>query len=210
MPNQPLKRPTLGRPRGRPPGPKQPGMNRSPRGRSPVHSSGSLPWQNMMYDQNAMNYMLKYQEELLRQYNTLSQMNAMNLGQFTRPTTSSAAGSLLNPSQLVQTFTQIMSSGMNPLTMGQLSQSLSHLNPNLLKKLVEQCTSNQSQTMGSNWNFEEMIKQSMLAKTVINKPVTKPPKATYTTAGFSKNLPSTSSFKPKLPVPEPAKVNPEV
>ncbi|KAF5297375.1 hypothetical protein FQR65_LT01305 [Abscondita terminalis] len=58
----PLKRPSLGRPRGRPPGPKQPTLPRSSRGRGSSPTS-NLSWQKMMFNQKSMKYMLEYQEE---------------------------------------------------------------------------------------------------------------------------------------------------
>lgn len=92
----PLKRPGLGRPRGRPPGPKQPGTPRAGRGRG---ASSSTAWQNMMLNQSkSLKYFMQYQQDLLQQYNNLSQQ----LNTYMPGTTQS---SLLSPTQLLQVRT---------------------------------------------------------------------------------------------------------
>ncbi|KAK4873288.1 hypothetical protein RN001_015317 [Aquatica leii] len=189
----PLKRPSLGRPRGRPPGPKQPGLPRSTRGRGSTHASNSA-WLKSMYNQKTMKYMLDYQEELLRQYNALSKMTFQN--QFTQFPLPTSQSSMLNPNQLIQTLTQMLPSSVNQSPVNQFNQNLSNLNPLLLKKLIDQCTPPlTSTTSGSNWLGT--AKTTAVASTSQAKP-------TYTTAGLTKSLP-TSTFKytgdvPKKPV----------
>lgn len=81
-PNPPLKRPSLGRPRGRPPGPKIPGSSR-PRGR-PNLSMNATYWQNQMLKTNAVyDYMKHYQDELIRQYSKTLTLNQLaQIGQY--------------------------------------------------------------------------------------------------------------------------------
>lgn len=99
----------------------------------------------MMYDQTALNCMIKYQEEVLRQYKTLTEMNNLmsystQQDQFSAQFPQARSNqSLLNPTQLVQAFSQMANSGQNPLLVNQVNQSVSNLKPNLLKKVSEQC-----------------------------------------------------------------------
>ncbi|XP_031357687.1 calcineurin-binding protein cabin-1-like isoform X2 [Photinus pyralis] len=181
---QPMKRPPIGRPRGRPPGPKQPGLMRTSRGRGSSSAPNSSAWQKMMYEQKSMKYMLDYQEELMRQYNTLAKMTFQNqFNQYTHPT---SQPSLLNPSQLVQTMSQ-MSAGINPLAISQFAQSLSNLNPNLLKKIIDQCSPSFNANLAS-WLGSDTLKQKSTPT-----PSTSQPKPTYTMAGFGSHFqPSTS------------------
>lgn len=79
IPNPPLKRPSLGRPRGRPPGPKIAASSR-PRGRPSLNTHANY-WQSQMLKTNAVyDYMKQYQEELIRQYSkslTLNQLTQL-------------------------------------------------------------------------------------------------------------------------------------
>lgn len=140
--NQPIKRPGLGRPRGRPPGPKSlSGQSKSPRGRSPMAASSNQFWGSGMLDsKSTYDYLRQYQEHVIRQYNqtlTLTQMAQLISNQYT-PTTSSASN-MMNPSALLQSMQQL-STGLHSMSASQLNQSLSMLNPSLLKKLTEQMT----------------------------------------------------------------------
>lgn len=131
-PNQPLKRPGLGRPRGRPPGPKLSTQMRSPRGRSPAASNP------FMFDAAAMDYMRQYQEELIRQYSkTLNFQQMAQLAQLSASTLKQSPN-LLN-SQLVQAAQQL--GVLNPQL---LASSLNLLNPNLFKKTSDQMNINTS------------------------------------------------------------------
>lgn len=131
-PNQPLKRPGLGRPRGRPPGPKLSTQMRSPRSRS-IASSNPF-----MFDAAAMDYMRQYQEELIRQYS--KSLNFQQMAQLAQLSASTLKQSpnLLN-SQLVQAAQQL--GALNPQL---LASSLNLLNPNLFKKASDQLNINAS------------------------------------------------------------------
>lgn len=113
--NVPLKRPGLGRPRGRPPGPKLPGQPRSSRGRSPGVSSSTAYWQNeMLKSKTAYDYMKQYQEELIRQYSKTLTMNQLaQIGQYLNQTPYSgqfgASSSLMNSSQMMPNLNPALS-----------------------------------------------------------------------------------------------------
>ncbi|KAK5640159.1 hypothetical protein RI129_010970 [Pyrocoelia pectoralis] len=188
--SQPLKRPALGRPRGRPPGPKQPGLMRTSRGRGSSTASNSSTWQKMIYDQKSMKYMMDYQEELLRQYNALAKMTFQN--QFTQFTLPTSQSSLLNPGQLVQTLGQ-MTTGHNPLSINQFAQSLSSLNPNLLKKIIEQCSPSFNANLAS-WLNSDIFKQKSTAI-----PSTSQLNPTYSMANFGNNFQSSTTKHPADP-----------
>ncbi|KAF5296187.1 hypothetical protein FQA39_LY12641 [Lamprigera yunnana] len=191
----PLKRPTLGRPRGRPPGPKQPAISRTSRGRGFSHPS-NLAWQKMMYDQKSMKYMLEYQEELLRQYNALSKMTYQT--QFPQFTLPNSQPSLPNANQLTQMLSQMLPSTMNNLTSNQFTQGLSNFNPAMFQKLVEQCAS----------TFNQNMIGTTFTRTTAT-PGTSQTKPTYTTAGLNKNLP-TSTFKYANDLPKKSVENSDV
>ncbi|EFA00717.1 hypothetical protein TcasGA2_TC003597 [Tribolium castaneum] len=87
----PLKRPGVGRPRGRPPLPKVPGQARVPRGRSPNVATNPFSWQNATY-----NYLKHYQEELIKQYSqSLSLSQLTQLSQYLTQTQNQFANALL-------------------------------------------------------------------------------------------------------------------
>lgn len=107
--NPPLKRPSLGRPRGRPPGPKVPGSSR-PRGRPSLNMNTNY-WQNQMLKTNAVyDYMKHYQDELIRQYSKTLTLNQLaQLGQYFNQTSlanqynlpSTSQSTLLNQAHMI-------------------------------------------------------------------------------------------------------------
>ncbi|CAH1130403.1 unnamed protein product [Ceutorhynchus assimilis] len=108
---KPLKPPTLGRPRGRPPLPKVPGQPRQPRPKSP--GSYATYGQNNMYG-----YLKQYQEELIKQYSqnlTLTQLQQMTSffasGQLNNPAMAQAVTSqLMTPSGILNSATNVFNS----------------------------------------------------------------------------------------------------
>lgn len=131
-PPQPLKRPGLGRPRGRPPGPKIPGQTKSSRNRNALLSNPL--WNKGSFDSTAYDYLKHYKEELYRQYSqTLTLTQQMNqLGSFL-PTP--PQNNLLNSVNLLQTMQQL--AGMNPLLLNQFTHSMNQLNPNFQKSMSQ-------------------------------------------------------------------------
>ncbi|KAJ8969407.1 hypothetical protein NQ317_010315 [Molorchus minor] len=138
----PLKRPTVGRPRGRPPLPKIPGQVRQARGKSPNIGgiSKSYAWQKSLLDQSyAYEYLKHYQDELIKQYSqnlSLQQLTQLSQiltqGQLNNPVTASAIANqfltqtgLLNPSGRMRPMgTAAAGIGQSPT---QLMENLSHL-----------------------------------------------------------------------------------
>ncbi|RZC42711.1 calcineurin-binding protein cabin-1, partial [Asbolus verrucosus] len=109
--NQPLlKRPGVGRPRGRPPLPKIPGQARVSRGRSPNITTNPYSWQKTMLEQNATyNYLKHYQEELIKQYS--QSLNLTQLTQLSQYFTQNQFANALAQSQFGNQFL----GGQNPL-----------------------------------------------------------------------------------------------
>lgn len=120
----------MGRPRGRPPGPKIPGQVKSSRSRNTVTSNPL--WNKSNFDSATYDYLKHYKEELYRQYNqTLTLTQQMNqLGSFLPAASQS---NLLNSVNFLQTMQQI--AGMNPLLFNQFTQTMNQLNPNLMKNV---------------------------------------------------------------------------
>ncbi|XP_022907944.2 calcineurin-binding protein cabin-1-like isoform X2 [Onthophagus taurus] len=114
--NQQLKRPGLGRPRGRPPGPKS-STQQKPRARNPT----SLQWPKA-FDPSAYGYLQHYQEELIKQYSqTLSLTQQMNQIGSLYPQANQ--NNLLSSLNFLQSMQQL-SGGMNPLLLTQAIQGL--------------------------------------------------------------------------------------
>ncbi|GJQ83227.1 hypothetical protein Trydic_g8826 [Trypoxylus dichotomus] len=120
-PIQPLKRPGVGRPRGRPPGPKIPGQTKS-RTRNPT-SSNSL-WNKASFEATAYNYIKHFKEELYKQYN-----ETLTITQYM-----SKFGSFLpTPVNMLRVIQHLAS--INPPFLDQFSQSTNQLNPNLMNNM---------------------------------------------------------------------------
>lgn len=137
-----MKRPTLGRPRGRPPGSTKFNQSKLARGRSPLTNPYS--WTKPLYPTApaGFDYFKHYQDELIRQYSQSQFSNMFSAGLGMSASTA-AASALINPSttstasnQLLNaTLLQQLTAGMNPTN--QLSQALSQMSPNLLKQTLE-------------------------------------------------------------------------
>lgn len=137
-----LKKPTLGRPRGRPPGPKVSPTLRSPRGRPPTITSGSFMG-STMFDQNAaLDYLRKYQKDLLLQYS-----KTLNIQQIAQMTQNQIAQSTM----LLQSMQQ----------MGLLNQQF--VNPNFAIQNVFGTKSNDQ------LNFEHLQQQATTASSTPKK-----------------------------------------
>lgn len=159
IPNVPLKRPTLGRPRGRPPGPKIPGSSR-PRGRPSLNMNANY-WQNQMLKTNAVyDYMKHYQEELIRQYSKTLTLNQLaQLGQY------------FNQTSMANQF-NLPTSSQNPLLtqahmMNALhSASTSHFGESMKKKSVADTlpTSLPSTSQMAAFNMQQSAKLSGVDK----------------------------------------------
>lgn len=149
-PSVPLKRPGMGRPRGRPPLPKIPGHVRQSRGKSSgvAGISKSYAWQKSLFDQSyAYEYLKHYQDELIKQYsqnlslNQLTQLSQiLTQGQLNNPLTASAITNqflaqtgLLSSNNLLKQMGS-GSSGVNQPMTPQM-ENLHQMNPNLKKKI---------------------------------------------------------------------------
>lgn len=160
----------MGRPRGRPPGPKIAGSSR-PRGRPSLNMNANY-WQNQMMKTNAVyDYMKHYQEELIRQYSktlTLNQLTQLghyftqsSMGnQFNLPSTSQ------NPLLSQAHMMSAMHSTSTPPQYGDAMKKKSVADP-LPASLP---TSSQ---MAAAFNMQQSLKQ-LSGFTAIDKPSTKP------------------------------------
>jgi hypothetical protein len=111
----PLKRPGVGRPRGRPPLPKIPGQARTSRGRSPNVSANPF-WQKSLIEQNATyNYLKHYQEELIKQYS--QSLSLSQLTQLSQYFSQNQFASALAQSQFSNQFMSGQSSMLNSANM---------------------------------------------------------------------------------------------
>lgn len=154
------RRPTLGRPRGRPPGPKLPSLPKGPRGRPPLNpqaqqSAYSFPF----YPSGSYDYAKKYQEELLRQYSQMTQ-NPFS------------ASSLLN-ANLVQHLNTMatMTTAANSLSTASLAAGLSSLAPNPMTTLAATSASQQQQLMQY---FSAAMRLPTTSPTVTSSSITDP------------------------------------
>lgn len=177
-PSVPLKRPGMGRPRGRPPLPKVPGQVRQPRGKNPgvAGISKSYAWQKTLFDQSyAYEYLKHYQDELIKQYsqnlslNQLTQLSQiLTQGQLNNPLTASAITNqflaqtgLLTPSNLLKQIGAGTGSINPPPMTPQMMETLTQMNLNLKKKAgVEQALSSLTPGNGYKYKFFFCFKHS--------------------------------------------------
>ncbi|XP_017772871.1 PREDICTED: calcineurin-binding protein cabin-1-like [Nicrophorus vespilloides] len=202
----PMKRPNLGRPRGRPPGP-----GKSPRGRSPM-TTGTNPfsWQNAVFNSSVgLDYLKQYQDELIKQYSqTITNQLKSQLGQsmfhaatrMTQPTAAAAAAAnMLNPTNFVQTLQQM--SGLNALATNQLAQSLSQMNPSLLNNVANSQLSaaTSASQLPTQETFRQLLAMNQLPKAQKQPKVpkhSKSSKSSTTATGFK--YPAAELFKTKM------------
>lgn len=114
----------MGRPRGRPPGPKIAGSSR-PRGRPSLNMNANF-WQNQMLKTNAVyDYMKHYQEELIRQYSKTLTLNQLaQLGQYFTQTSLGNQFNLPSTSQNPLLSQAHMMSALHSVSAPQFGESL--------------------------------------------------------------------------------------
>ncbi|KAJ8947583.1 hypothetical protein NQ318_010095 [Aromia moschata] len=209
----PLKRPGMGRPRGRPPLPKVPGQMRQPRGKSPnlAGMSKSYAWQKSLFDQSyAYEYLKHYHDELIKQYSQnlsmqqLTQLSQiLNQGQLSNPLTASAITNqflaqtgLLTPSALVKQMSSTTAAlGHLKKKLG-VDQALSSLTTDQLKFLGSMLPSaTKAQTSTSRHTLPHTVTSSSGVMPNKPKPLHVPNPKPSTSAGAKPLLPDPGRAK---------------
>lgn len=210
--NLPLKRPGIGRPRGRPPGPKLPGQPRSSRGRSPNVSSSTAYWQNqMLKSKSAYDYMKQYQEELIRQYSKTLTMNQLaQIGQYLNQSSYGgqfgASSSLMNTSPMPQNINSTLGQVGFGNNLNRTNQNLKNVSAFNLPKSKQDSTQSSSMKLPtstaatpriSEYNSLNFVSSSSKLPTYTSKNIFTTPGAVagtsstgykYSTADYGKQL----------------------